>query len=149
MTTIACNQLGMAADKQFTHNGGMKMTGKTKIYELPSEASVALFDSPKVFVGFAGNADNFIDAIQWLHNPKEKTPKVKGIEMLLLNHKGYIFHATTLTNWTRIMDKSYSVGSGMHFAQAAMLAGKTPLEAVKIASKLDPSTGCGFNYLEL
>ena len=65
----------------------------------------------------------------------------------MLNDKGEIYHATNFSNWLRICDKHYAIGSGMHFAQAAMASGKTPLEAVKIASKFDPSTGMKFNKL--
>jgi hypothetical protein len=139
----------MAGDRQFTHNGGMKMLGKTKIYEIPESSAMSIFDTKRVFVGFCGNADNFATAVGWLHLPEGKPPKVKDIEMLLLNDKGQIFHATNLVNWMRICSPFYSIGSGMHFAQAAMAAGKDPYEAVKIASTLDPSTGMKFNKLEM
>jgi hypothetical protein len=39
------------------------------------------------------------------------------------------------------VSKTFAIGSGCKFAMAAMACGKTPAEAVKIAAKLDPSTG--------
>ena len=134
----------MAGDRQFTHASGMKLTGSTKIHQVPLPE---VFDCRKAFIGFCGNADNFGPIITWLHNPLEKQPKCRGIEMLVLTDKGYIMHGTTLNNWMRITEPHFSVGSGMHFAQAAMASGKDPYEAVKIASKFDPNTGMGFTKL--
>ncbi len=149
MTTIAVNSKMMAGDRQFTHSGGTIFTGKTKIYELPPVVAKEIFDSKKVFVGFCGNADNFSSAIEWLFSPIDKQPKLRQIEMLMLNDKGHIYHATTLSNWMRITDEHFSIGSGMQYATAAMASGKTPFEAVKIASKYDVYTGRGFNKLEM
>lgn len=137
----------MAGDKQFT-TSGTKLIGRTKIYEL-SPAGCVNFNAKKIFVGFCGNADNFGNAIHWLNNPDQKPPKVKNIEMLMLNNRKEIFHATTLSNWMFINQPFFAIGSGMQFAIAAMEAGKTPYEAVKIASKHDPHTGMGFNHLDM
>ena len=147
MTTIACNKSMMAGDRQFTHSGGMKLLGTTKIYELPEHTCKEVFGCKKAFVGFCGNADNFPTAIAWLLTPDGPPPKVKGVEMLMLTDKGHIYHATTLLNWTRFHNKHLAMGSGMNYAQAAMDAGKDPYEAVKIASKNDPNTGMKFNKL--
>jgi ATP-dependent protease HslVU (ClpYQ) peptidase subunit len=84
-----------------------------------------------------------------LYDPSEKIPKVGGVEMVMLNDKGEIYHATNLRNWLRLVQPHMSIGSGMQYAAAAMTLGQTPLEAVKIASKHDSSTGCGFNKLEM
>ena len=148
MTTIAVNKKMIAADKQMTHSSGTKMTGATKIYELPESAAMKIFNVKRALVGFCGNVDSFANAITWLHNPDDDPPKVKGIEMLLLTEKG-IYHASTLQNWTLIKDPFFAIGTGMQFAMAAMEVGKTPFEAVKIASKFDNNTGQGFNKIEL
>lgn len=139
----------IAGDKRMTHSSGTIMTGVTKIYEIPKSTAKDVFDAKRVLVGFCGNVDSFADAIQWLHQPEESPPKVKGIEMIMLNDRHEIYHATNLRNWTRLTDKFFAVGSGMQYAMAAMEAGKTPLEAVKIASKYDANTGNGFNSIEL
>jgi ATP-dependent protease HslVU (ClpYQ) peptidase subunit len=69
--------------------------------------------------------------------------------MLMLTNRKEFFHATTLSNWMLINQPFFAIGSGMQFAIAAMEAGKTPYEAVKIASKHDPHTGMGFNQLTM
>lgn len=144
MTTIAVDKNMMAGDRQFTHHSGMKMLGTTKVYEVPLPD---LFDAKRAFIGFCGNADMFGPIIGWLHSPEGKPPRMKGVEMLLLTDKGRIMHGTTLHNWLEIKDKHYAIGSGMTFAQAAMACGKSPIEAVKVASKFDPNTGMGFTKL--
>ena len=137
----------MAGDKQFTHMGGLSMAGKTKIYELPENTAKMMFSNKRVFAGFAGNADAFADAIQYFFYPEGKAPKLKGVEMLLLNDKGEIYHGTNFRNWIQINEPFFSIGSGMHFAMGAMKSGKDPYEAVKIASIYDANTGKGFNKL--
>ena len=147
ITTIAVNRTMMAGDRQFSHSAGVKMRGRTKIYEIPSEVSQEMFGNKRVFVGFAGNADAFADAIGYLHSPSESPPKIRGVEMLMLNERGEIYHATNFRNWLLIDQDHFAIGSGMQFAMAAMGSGKDPLEAVKIASKYDSNTGMGFNKL--
>lgn len=136
----------MAGDRQFTHSSGMKMLGATKIIEVPNPL---LFDVKRAFIGFAGNADSFGEIISFLHDPTGKPPKCRGVEMLMLTDKGRIMHGTNLSNWLYIQDKHYAIGSGMQYAQAAMASGKSPFEAVKVASKFDPMTGMAFNKLEM
>ncbi len=120
------------------------MRGATKVLTLEGEIPKALFGVNKAFVGFAGNADVWADAIGWFHNPEDKPPKLKGIEFLMLTDKKQIFHGTNLRNWMLLSEKHFSIGSGMPYALAAMSVGKTPLEAVKVASKHDVNTGLGF-----
>ena len=144
MTTIAVNRNMMVGDRQFTHSSGMKLIGKTKIYELPLPD---VFDCKRAFIGFAGNADAFGKAISWLHDPTTKPPKLNGVEMLLLDQRGKIYHGTTMTNWMELSDSHFAIGSGMQFAQAAMASGKDPYEACKIAAKFDANTGCGYTKL--
>lgn len=139
----------MAGDKQFTHSSGLMITGKTKIYEVPEQTAIDVFNTKRAFIGFCGNADSFGDVINWLWYPEEKAPRCKGIEMILLNANGQIFHGTNMRNWMLINQPFFSVGSGMQYAMGAMSVGKTPYEAVKIASKHDANTGKGFNKLEM
>ena len=149
MTTIAVSKYMMAGDKQFSHSGGLIMTGKTKIHEIPADVSRDMFGVKRAFVGFAGNADAFADAIGYLFSPSDKAPKIRGVEMIMLTNKGEIYHATNFRNWLQICDPYFAIGSGMQFAMAAMASGKDPFEAVKIASKYDPNTGRGFNKLTM
>lgn len=143
MTTIAVNKNAMACDLQFTHSGGIKFKGKTKMIELKTSVSQELFGVKRAFVGFAGNADIWGNVVSWFVQPTSEPPKCKGIEFLMLSDGGKIYHGTTMSNWMQIDEPYFSIGSGMHLAIAAMAAGATPKEAVKIAAKHDPNTGQG------
>jgi hypothetical protein len=149
MTTIAANRHSIASDLQYTHASGMKMKGGSKIYKIPEASALKLFNVKVAYVGFCGNADKFADVIAWLSEPSENYPKTKGLEMLMLTEDHRIWHGTTVTNWMEILEPHFAIGSGMHFAQSAMACGKTPKEAVHIASKYDPSTGQGVKEFKL
>jgi ATP-dependent protease HslVU (ClpYQ) peptidase subunit len=139
----------MAGDKQFTYRQTTKMKGKTKIYEVPTPAAKSMFNAGKAFIGFAGDTNQIGRVLGWLYDTNNKPPKLGAIDMLVLTDKKQIFHATTLRNWLEIHEPFFAIGSGMNFALAAMAAGSSPYEAVKIASKYDPWTGMGFNKLEM
>lgn len=134
----------MAADRQFTHGSEMKLLGRTKIIEVPLPE---LFSCKRAFIGFAGNADIWGTIVGWLHDPTTKPPKCREIEFLMLTDRGTIMHGTNMVNWLEICQPYFAIGSGVQYAQAAMSCGKTPIEAVKIASKHDAMTGMGFNKL--
>lgn len=146
MTTIAVSRKHgmMAGDKQFTHRSGMKLTGQTKIYEVPHPE---IYQVKRAFIGFAGGATNIAAMVGWLHDPTSKLPKANDFEALLLNDKNEIYHTSNMSNWTLLKDKFCAIGSGQPFAMAAMLAGEDPAGAVKIASKLDSYTGMGITKL--
>jgi ATP-dependent protease HslVU (ClpYQ) peptidase subunit len=149
MTTIAVNKESIAGDKQFTYGGSIKMLGKTKIYEVPAETAKAVFGCNKVLVGFCGNAMPIDRAVKWLWEPTTKPPKLKNMEVVMLTDKKEIYHGNDFRSLLKVEDKFMAIGSGMQYALAAMHSGKTPLEAVKIASKFDTMTGMGFNEIKL
>lgn len=146
MTTIAVNKHMMAGDRLFTHASNMKLTGKTKIYEVPYPD---LFDCKKAIIGFAGGADSIGRVMNWLYDPGSKPPRLNGVEMVVLTDKGKIMHGSSVHHFTEVCDKFFAIGSGMTYAQAAMAAGKDPYEAVKIAAQFDSYTGGPFNKLTL
>ncbi len=148
ITTIAVNQECIAGDKQCTY-GSTKLLIKSKIYEL-SEAGCANFNAKKILVGFCGNVDSIGDAIHWLNNPTEKEPKVKKLQILMLNNKKEIWWSTnSVRNFMRVDQKYFALGTGADYAISAMQLGKSPIEAVKLASQHDIYTGMGFNELTL
>lgn len=149
MTTVAVNKKMMAGDKKFVHMSGTSLVGATKIWEIPDTTAKSLFGCKRVFIGGAGNADAFGKMVNYLWLPEGKPPKLRDVEMIMLNDKGQIYHATTFSNWLEVRQPFFAIGSGMQFAIAAMESGKTPYEAVRIASKFDNNTGKGFNKLEM
>lgn len=149
MTTIAVSRSAIACDLQYSYGGNMKFKGNSKIFKMDHPACKELFGAPYAYIGFAGQVNYWGQIIQWLSDPTGDIPKTKNVEFLLLNSKGQIYHGDNLSNWMRLEDKHFSIGSGMQFAMAAMEAGKPPLEAVKIASKYDPHTGLGFKEYKI
>ena len=102
-----------------------------------------MFQSDLAYIGFCGNADTWGDIVSWFAVPEGKMPRCTGIEMLALSDRNLMYYGSNLKNWMRMDVPHFSVGSGMHFATAAMDSGVTPREAIKIASKNDPLTGFG------
>jgi hypothetical protein len=141
LTTIAANKEEIACDLQGTHNGGYKLKLVTKIQEY----MLAEIWPVPFYVGLAGNLDVFSDVFDWFRDPSEwkKPPGMKGTEGLILTQDGHIFTFGNPAKWIKLNQSIYAIGSGAPFALAAMDAGKTPSEAVKIASKHDPNTGMG------
>lgn len=101
---------------------------------------------PKPFyVGFSGDVDAIPDIVDFFTNIEDykKPPKVQA-ECLVLTEDKKLFTFVNPAKWLQIKEDYYAVGSGAQFAMGAMVAGKEPLDAVKIAGKKDPMTGMGF-----
>jgi ATP-dependent protease HslVU (ClpYQ) peptidase subunit len=150
VTTIAVSwkDKSIACDLQLTHASGTVFKASSKVLELPVATSKGMFQEDRALIGFAGNADSWGDIVSWLTLYEGKPPRCKGIEMLLLTKSG-IWHGTTMSNWLKINEPYFAIGSGMQYALAAMVAGKTPLESCKIASRYDKGTGLGFKTYTL
>lgn len=71
-----------------------------------------------------------------------------GFGALVLNSRG-LFYYSNCCDPDRIHDPFYAIGSGGNAAIAAMMCGKSPHDAVRIASKIDPSTGGAIKVLAL
>lgn len=149
MTTIAV-KLGsrgepssIASDRQYTYNGITAIKGRPKLEVLEGDVSMKLFESPRAILGFAGSASELAKLRYWLLDIAQPPPELKDLELLCLCKHG-IFHTMDLSIWLPVERKTFAIGSGGEFALAAMEAGKSPLEAVKIAAKLDIKTGMGF-----
>lgn len=138
----------MACDLQFT-KGNIKFKGSTKIIELDGDIVKEMFNCKRALLGFAGNADVWGEVVSWFYTPDEKPPKCRGIEFLLLTDKKQLYHGSNLRNWMLLPEKHFAIGSGCDFAIAAMSAGKSPVEAIKIASKHDSGTGMGYKDYKL
>jgi len=140
MTTIALNKNEIACDLQFTHPSGYKFKGTTKVHQI---FNPAVYPKP-FYVGFAGSVTAGQAGLGWLVDPVGRPPKGGGAEFVVLTHDKKMFTFTNPANWIEITEPHYSIGSGSQYAAGAMQAGKSPLEAVKIAAKFDPNTGNGY-----
>lgn len=143
ITTIACNNEELYGDLQYTNNNtGGKWKGKTKVYRFDS---TELYSEP-FFVGFSGSANDVISIVHYWSNPEafgNKPPKVSGCAGLVLTQSGDIFLFDHYAKWLRVDQPYMAIGSGQSYALGAMAAGKSPREAIRIASKHDSYTGMG------
>ena len=119
--------------------------GKTKIYEPTAEVCTKLFGSDyAAYIGFAGKAYQIAEAVAYLaSNAEEKIPRLP-LTCLALTSDQRILLSDNFAHWYEIGQDYIAIGSGAAFAMAALAEGKSPLEACKIASKLDSNTGMGF-----
>jgi hypothetical protein len=142
MTTIACNKNSIACDLQISWDSGYKFRTTTKVFGIDA---TDLIPEP-FYVGYAGQLDLAYEVIEWLRNPDTvKRPK-RSCQMLILTERGKIITFAKNPNpatWITVNEPFFSIGSGSNFAQASMLAGLSPKEAVLAASKLDINTGMG------
>jgi hypothetical protein len=132
----------MASDLQMTQHNAITWKIKTKLFKFQANEAYPYAD---YIVGFAGTADELMEAVDYLSNPGgyKKPPVLKNTQGLVLTSKGDIYLFSKLDKWL-LLDTPYAVlGSGSMYALGAMEAGATPKEAVKVATKRDPYTGMG------
>lgn len=120
------------------------MKGLTKILHVGPEAAKEVFGCKEAFIGFAGNTNVWSDVIQWFYDRTQKPPRCRDIEFLMVTNEKKVFTSTNLRNWVLITNGFHAIGSGGEYALGAMSAGKSPLEAVKVAGKHDIYTGMGY-----
>lgn len=139
MSTIAFNQFEIASDTQAVNSGIIEQAPYQK-----------LFIKGRRIFGLTGIASMLPKLIEWYEDGADpvKIPTFPG------KQDGWygefiIWEAGRFTQFCPLPDFPYgsevpppfALGSGAKFAMGAMLAGKTPTEAVEIAAKLDESTG--------
>lgn len=146
MTTIAANKRAIACDLQVSWNGGYKFRTTTKIFGLDANE----FVPEPFYIGYAGRVETAHQVIGWLREGG-KRPKYEDTDFLILTQKGKLitFRNPNPTAWIEVNEPFFSIGSGCNFAQAAMLLGQSPKEAIAAATKLDPMTGMGIKVFEL
>lgn len=127
MTTVVATRELLCGDKQSTDLNGRKSTC-TKIRKKNG-----------CIIGFCGaltDGEKFCRA--W---PNVQDLQLdEDFEALVLCEKGLLHYDQALVP-IRVLDKYYAIGTGGDLALAAMMAGATPQQAVKIAGKLDAFTG--------
>jgi ATP-dependent protease HslVU (ClpYQ) peptidase subunit len=138
MTTIAWDGHTLAADRQSTWGGTATKT--RKIFRAVHE------DGREVIYGCAGLTHECTAFTRWI-NGEIAEPAFTDISVMCIDRSGRLWHTNHSMNWTQIKVKFWAIGSGCDYALGAMAAGKTAAEAIKIASKLDVTTGLGVDTL--
>ena len=128
MTTIATDGKTLAADRQITQEG--TLAGQV--------CKVSKLNDGSVF-GLAGSPFDIDYFKQWYNDGQEpNTLSLEGdSEAIHLAPDGTITIYNERGKSFKPDDRFQAIGSGAQFALAAMYAGKTPAEAVEIATWLD------------
>jgi ATP-dependent protease HslVU (ClpYQ) peptidase subunit len=129
MTTIAArfSTLEIAADSQ--------VSGEDIKYNVEK-----LRRGVKSIYGGAGDWDKLLAAFQALEEGKTELDDDCDVELIELRHDGIWVYESTLIP-AKIKNDFYAIGTGAAYAIAAMHLGKSPKEAVELASLYDPGTG--------
>lgn len=132
----------MACDLQMTQHNMITWKIKTKVFQFNANAA---YPDADFIVGFAGTANDLMEAVDYFSNPEDykKAPKLANLTGLVLTSKGGIYMFDRVDRWLLIDTPYAAIGSGSLYALGAMESGKTPKEAIKVASKWDPYTGMG------
>lgn len=105
----------------------------------------------KAYIGAAGDAISIGRAWMFLDNPAifdNKVPKIKNCEFIALTKDG-IATSIDLRMWFPLEDDFYAIGTGAQYAMGAMAAGKSPKDAILVATEKDIYTGMGVKNYKL
>lgn len=138
MTTIATDGKSMAGDS-LTTAGSERVAYKQKIIRLKDGR----------IIGCCECAVQVAQFVRWMDNPGDDKPALDGDEFsaLILNPDGTVDYIEKHAEPIRYL-APMAIGSGGDFALGAMLAGKSPAEAVEIAMLRDTRTGGDVTSLE-
>ena len=137
MTTIATDGKSMAGDS-LTTAGSLAVRHAPKVHRL----------SDGRIVGACGITAECVKIIRWLEGGGDKPELSDDVAALVLNLDGTVCH---IDHKLELLDYLVpcSVGSGGDIALGAMLAGRTPKEAVEISALRDTCTGGEITELHL
>lgn len=132
MTTIAYRSGVLAGDSQATDD---QLWSANKIHRVQTSAG-------ELLVGLAGNVYAGLVFIEWLKDQRSRKPDLvnEDFEGIVVAETGRVtIWTSSLVGW-RPRGKFFAIGSGAQSAMGAMHAGKSAIDAVKIACKVDPYT---------
>lgn len=140
MTTIAYRDGVLASDSLVT-------LGNTKVHG--SYQKIRRIGDH--LLGTAGSVAACQQFIDWVKSGNDEDPPPKGeYSALIIDPRGRV---REMENGSVLPvprgAKFFAIGSGAPYALAAMYAGATATEAVKIAAKIDTSTGLPVKTLKL
>jgi len=134
MTIIVANKHEMIADGQMTSCLDFKTSMNTKkIYKIRFFGKQIVFGCagaksfPKIFIEELKKANNIQEALN------EAQDRIKYWQVVIY-HEGSI-SVSTSDDVERALQEYVCLGTGANYAQGALDAGATPLEAVKIACR--------------
>lgn len=141
MTTIACNQNMMAADRLCAYGS------------MPTPC-IKLFKTKYSIVGTAGDSGEGLRFVEWFQEYEEtnelpdRPDGLKEFECIVLNKEGiYVYDGSFIAD--KIYEPYFAIGSGQSFAIAAMDYGDTPVQAVQYAATRDVYTSSDYDVIRL
>ena len=144
MTTIAYRDGILAADSWATYSseaGGARRHVCTKLYRKTVGEGKK---TREVIIGTAGESAPACVFVDWFGSGRpipEVLLQLGGdFACLVLTHDG-LFEADVYCRLDRVQEEFFAIGSGAKAALAAMHCGKSAIEAVRIAARIDPYTG--------
>lgn len=141
MTVICWDGRTLAANKRVSF--GTSIATTTKIHRIDG-----------MLVGCAGGAAEGRACVQWVRDGMDRSqyPSVQKEDpcsFLVILPNGAIHYYSKAPDPLVIEDKTFAIGSGSEYADAAMYLGKSAREAVEVAIALDSGCGNGIDTLEL
>lgn len=143
MTTIAYRDGIIAADSWATYGeeGSARRHTCKKLFRKTVTQGKKSFD---VIIATAGESSPGMVFVDWYGTGKPVPDLFLHIggdfTCLVLTPQG-LFEYDVYCRGEQVMDDFYAVGSGAKVALGAMAAGKSAIEAVRIATRYDPYTG--------
>ncbi len=133
MTTIAYKDGVIAADSQ-VNDGDMIAPEKCKKLHKLADGSV---------YAFTGLLAHGMELLSYLTDPEGSMPCWSGGATIgiIARPNGKVYTYEGRGPWLKVDGNIGAWGSGQPYALGALLAGADAVKAVKIAKKLDPSTG--------
>lgn len=139
MTTIACKSGELATDSRITHGDMIVSDRRTKVHRLRDGSLVA-------WAGSVQDAELLLRAMR--KTSRDPHPKLEAISALHLRLDGSLYEYEGEA-WVKQDPGYYATGSGAPYALAAMDAGASAREAVRIAIKRDVNSGGRVQSLKL
>ena len=140
MTTIAWDGHTLAADTRTSHGGTPIDGALRKIFE-------AHHPQGRLLVGCSGFAEECNAVWLWMTGRRADQPQVSEFRIMAVDESGFVFVGSKPGYWAEVGRRPWAIGSGTDYSLGAMAAGKSSVEAVRIASKFD--VGTGFDVDEL
>lgn len=142
MTTIAYRDGIIASDSRATWDD-WSMSKCVKLYRVKSKVDPVKGD---VIVGTAGSGSASLLFVDWLEAGGPPALHDRGVNEYtefecLIVHKSGIWMADRLCRLEQLDEDFWAAGSGRQAALAAMHCGKSAVEAVRIAARIDSFTG--------
>jgi len=129
MTTVATDGYSIACDTQACWGDMRVSSSRNKIHKINGE-----------YVGCAGGSEFIAGYLNYLKGEGDM-PETSDPYSFLFLTKGGVYLSTDIRFPRLKVSKVMAIGSGREYALGAMLAGASPLAAVRIAKKLDTATG--------